>query len=80
MSAVSNNKITNETNTNGTLDTYLQFDVVTFYKDNDKYNDVFYFFCVLGGALLLTLLIFIVMLKCLKSSFKKLMEEKSEFK
>jgi len=34
----------------------------------------------MGGALLLTLLIFIIMLKCLKSKFKKLMEEKSEFK
>lgn len=58
----------------------MQFDVVTYFKDNDRYNDIFYFFCVLGGALLLTLLIFIIMLKCLKSKFKKLLEEKSEFK
>ena len=80
LGAVQNSKISNEVNTNGTLDTYLQFDVLTHYKDNDKYNDVFYFFCILGGALFLTLLIFIIMLKCLKSKFKKLMEEKSEFK
>ena len=80
IGALQNNNITINQSSNGALDTYLQFDVVTYYKDNDRYNDVFYFFCVLGGALLLTLLIFIIMLKCLKSKFKKLLEEKSEFK
>jgi len=65
---------------NGNQDTYIQFDVVTHYKDNDKFYEVFNFFCILGVALLLTLVIFIVKLKRLKSRFKKLMEEKSEFK
>jgi len=67
-------------NVNGTLDTYLSFDVVTYYKDNDRYNDVFIFFCIVAGALLFILLVFVIMLKCLKSKFKKLLEDKSEFK
>mgnify|MGYP003353657099 CR=1 FL=1 len=73
LSAIQNiTNITSVQAANGTLDTYMQFNVVTYYKDNDRLNEVFYFFCVLAGILVFLLIVFIIMLKCLKNKFKKL--------
>ena len=77
-SAVTNPKITSNPITS-TSDVYIEIDVVSNYNDNDIYNSVFVFFCVVGGILLLMLITFIVLLKCQAKKYNKLMEEKSEF-
>jgi hypothetical protein len=55
-------------------------EVTSLYKDNDIYNKVYYGFLITAGIVLLTLVSFLIALKCLRVKYNKLMAEKAEFK
>jgi Ni/Fe-hydrogenase subunit HybB-like protein len=79
--AITNPQITKEDASPDNLDdVYFQMEVTSLYKDNDIYNKVYYGFLITAGIVLLTLVVFLVALKCLRVKYNKLMAEKAEFK
>ena len=77
--AVTNSRITQEDATQASS-VYLELSLTTTYKDNDIYNQVYYGFIICAGVAAFFLLVFMVLLKCQRVKYNRLMEQKSQFK
>ena len=77
--AITNERVTQE-EPSALDDVYFQIDVTSYYKDNDIYNTVYTGFLAAVGVVSALLVISLIMLKCLRVKYNKLMNEKAEFK
>ena len=63
---MTNNRITPEAPTPAQT-VNLNLKVVTYYKDNDIYNTVYYGFLIAAAVIFFIMLVFLIALKCLRN-------------
>ena len=77
--AITNPQVTQE-EASALDDVYFSINVTSYYKDNDIYNSVYSGFLAAVAVVSSLLVISLIMLKCLRMKYNKLMLEKAEFK